>query len=165
VEHGFYLDDIQIERMVKSGTFLVPTLSAADTVLRQAQTDPHIHDHAVRAARELSEVHFASFARAHKAGVKIAMGSDTFGWDHGKSLIEAELLVRGGMTEGEAIVAGTSGAAACIGLGHKVGSIETNKLADLLVVEGDPLADIRILQNTDRLRAIMKDGKMVKNTL
>jgi imidazolonepropionase-like amidohydrolase len=105
--------------------------------------------------------------RALAAGVRIALGTDA-GYTnclHGQNAYELELFVQEGMTPMQAIVAATSTAAECVRLADAVGTLRRGFLADILLVEGDPLADISLLRQPERLRAIFKDGRAVKNSL
>ena len=102
-----------------------------------------------------------------KAGITIASGADSgtpFNL-HGENLKELELLVGIGLSPMEAIVSATRIAAETLGLGSRVGSIESGKLADLIVVEGDPLKDITVLQQKEKMVAVMKDGQFYKRSL
>lgn len=165
IEHGFYLEDSEIELMLKQGTYLVPTLSAAEAVIRQGAKDPNVHDWAVSNAKALLGDPRLGFGRALKAGVRIAMGSDIFGANHGDNLAELAAMVRHGMTPLQAIRAATCDAADLLDLGAEVGTLAAGKRADVVVVDGDPLADITILQDRARLRLIMRDGVIHKDTL
>lgn len=81
---------------------------------------------------------------------------------HGENALEFELLVNAGMTPMQAIVAGTRNSALALGpRGSDLGTLEKGKLADLIVVDGDPLKDIKVLQNQERLKIVMKGGKEV----
>jgi imidazolonepropionase-like amidohydrolase len=95
----------------------------------------------------------------------MALGTDLGSFGHGQNALELEYLVEAGMTPMQAIVAGTKMGAICMGLGDQVGMIKPGMLADLLIVDGDPLADIRILQDQNRFQMVMKDGVIYKNTL
>ena len=167
IEHGFYLTESDVERMAAQGTYLVPTLNCNYGILKVIERDPDagIHEQSVVVARQIIADHKASIQRAHQAGVKIAMGADAFGWDQGDSLHELMLLVDAGMSPMEAIVAGTRTGAELLGQEDRLGTIAPGKLADLLIVEGDPLADISLLRNKDNLRLIMQGGVVHKNTL
>jgi imidazolonepropionase-like amidohydrolase len=95
----------------------------------------------------------------------MAMGTDAGGFGHGQNAIELVYLVEAGMTSMQAIVAATSMAARCMGLGPEVGVLREGMLADLLVVDGNPLHDVSLLQDRARLRLIMKGGETIKDTL
>jgi len=166
IEHGIYLEDDVIEEMKRRGTYLVATLVAPLWVIRRAEGDPaSVPPYALRKAQEVKAAHVASFRRAVAAGVPIAMGTDTGVGPHGTNAEELALMVEGGMTPLAAIVATTKTAAECSRIGQLVGTLEPGKLADLLVVDGDPLADISVLQNRERLALIMKDGVVHTNRL
>jgi imidazolonepropionase-like amidohydrolase len=165
IEHGIYLEDDVIEEMKRRGTYLVATLVAPLWVQRRAEKDPAaIPPYALRKAQEVAEAHKRSFAEAVRRGVPIAMGTDTGVGPHGTNAEELERMCDGGLTPMQAIVATTKTAAECARFSD-LGTLERGKFADLLVVDGDPLADIRILQDKDKLVVIMKDGKAFKNTL
>lgn len=162
IEHGIYLDDEAIELMLQHGTFLVPTLLAPLAVL-EAGEKGGMPEYGVRKAREVAEIHSESVSKAHKAGVKIAMGTDAGVVPHGTNLRELSLMVNIGMTPMEAIVATTKTAAECLGWQDRVGTLEPGKLADVVVAKTDPLKDIRSLENTENIAVVMKDGKIVKD--
>jgi imidazolonepropionase-like amidohydrolase len=114
-------------------------------------------------AREAMNARQAAFEAALRYRVPIAMGTDCEGQDllpHGPNARELELFVRGGMTTHEAIIAGTSGAAKCIGLEREIGAVEPGRVADVIAVAGNPLADITELQ---RVQFVMKDGQVVRD--
>jgi imidazolonepropionase-like amidohydrolase len=112
----------------------------------------------VAKAREVVETHRASFAKAVEAGVKVAMGTDSGVTPHGRNLRELELMVEGGMTPMQAIVATSRSAAELMGLEDELGTLEAGKRADLVVVDGDPL-DVKTLDQ--RISAVYKDGEQV----
>ncbi len=162
IEHGVYLDDEAIELMLEHGTFLVPTMIAPLAVL-EAGEEGGMAEHAVRKARQVVEAQADSFRHAHKAGVKIAMGTDAGVLPHGTNLRELGLMVDAGMTPMEAIVATTRTAAECLGWQDRIGTVEAGKLADLVITKTDPLRDIRSLQDSDNILVVIKDGEMVKD--
>ena len=139
VEHGIYLDDEAIELMIHHGTYLVPTLIAPTGVARAAAAGARIPEASLRKAAEVTEIHRQSFAKAVKAGVKIAMGTDTGVTPHGENLDELSLMVAGGMNPLDVLVATTQSAADLLGLGGEIGSLTPGKRADLTVISGDPL--------------------------
>jgi imidazolonepropionase-like amidohydrolase len=164
IEHGIYLDDEAIELMLEKGTFLVPTLLAPVGVLEVGEKGG-MPDYGIRKAREVVDIHKESIARAHKAGVKIAMGTDSAVTPHGQNLRELGLMVDAGMSPMEAIVSSTSLAAECLGWDKRLGSLEQGKLADLIITNTDPLEDIRTLEDPDNIRLVMKDGVIYKDLL
>ena len=119
--------------------------------------------YALRKARDVMADHQASFRLAVERGVRIAMGTDTGVGPHGTNAEELDRMVEGGMTPMQAIVATTRTAAECARVAHLTGTLELGKRADLLGVEGDPLADIRILQHKDKLALIVRDGRVFKS--
>ncbi|MEW6086382.1 MAG: amidohydrolase family protein [Chloroflexota bacterium] len=161
IEHGIYLDDEAIELMLKHGTFLVPTLLAPLAVL-EAGEKGGMPEYGIRKSKEVIEIHSESIARAHKAGVKIAMGTDAGVMPHGTNLRELGLMVNIGMTPMESIVATTKIAAQCLGWDDEVGTLEAGKLADIVIAKMNPIQDIRSLENNDNIALVMKDGKVVK---
>jgi imidazolonepropionase-like amidohydrolase len=166
IEHGIYLDDEVIAEMKRRGTFLVPTLVAPIWVLRRAEKDPSsVLPQALRKTKEVMEDHRKSIARAIAAGVRVAMGTDSGVGEHGYNAEELERMVECGMTPMQAIVATTKTASECIHMAAEIGTLEAGKLADLLVVDGDPLADIRVLQDKERLSLIMQGGRVHKDAL
>jgi imidazolonepropionase-like amidohydrolase len=164
IEHGIFLDEEAIELMLKHGTYLVPTLLAPLAVL-EAGEKGGMPEYGVRKSREVVEIHSDSITRAHKAGVRIAMGTDAGVMPHGTNLRELGLMVNIGMTPMESIVSTTKIAAQCLGWEDQVGTIEAGKLADLLVVKTNPLQDIRSLEANDNIALVIKDGRAVKDQL
>lgn len=166
IEHGAALDDALIEQMARQGTWLVPTFTVLRKVLAIDAANPGaLPAYMAPKARTLIELQRESFPKALAAGVKIAMGTDGGGFGHGKNAGELAYMVEAGMSPMQAIVAATRMGAACMGLGNEVGQLKPGFFADLLVVDGDPLADVRVLEDRARLRLILKDGAQIKNTL
>jgi imidazolonepropionase-like amidohydrolase len=163
IEHGIYLDEEVVEEMKRRGTWLVPTLVAPLWVIRRAEKDPtSVPPYALRKARDVVADHQASFRLAVERGVRIAMGTDTGVGPHGTNAEELERMVDGGMSPMQAIVATTRSAAECTRIAHLTGTLEVGKRADVLGVDGDPLADIAVLQNQAKLALIMRDGQTFK---
>lgn len=162
IEHGIFIDDEAIELMLENGTFLVPTLLAPVAVLETA-AETGMPDTAVQKSKEVIHHHIESFAKAHKAGVKIAMGTDAGVMKHGTNLRELGLMADAGMTPMEAIIASTKTAAECLGWEQQVGTLETGKLADIIVVKGNPLEDIHSLAENSNIQVVIKGGKVEKD--
>jgi imidazolonepropionase-like amidohydrolase len=162
IEHGFHLDDEALQLAVDHGAFLVPTLVAIESILDHDQ-DGVMPDFVVRKARAEAGAHHEAFARAVAAGVRIAAGTDagTPFNPHSDLPRELQLMVRLGMSAGQAIAAATSQAAANLDLGHSVGTVEAGKVADLLLVDGDPTADIGALT---QVAAVMRAGRLVHDS-
>ncbi|MBT2217690.1 amidohydrolase family protein [Virgibacillus dakarensis] len=161
IEHGIFIDEEAIELMLENGTYLVPTLLAPVAVLETAE-QVGMPATAVQKSKEVIEQHKESFTKAYKAGVKIAMGTDAGVMKHGTNLRELGLMANSGMTPMETIVASTKTAAECLGWEDKLGTIEQGKLADIIVVKGNPLEDIDSLANNDTIQIVMKNGKIEK---
>jgi imidazolonepropionase-like amidohydrolase len=120
-------------------------------------------EYGIRKSKQVIHDHKASFTRAVQAGVKVAMGTDSGVGPHGENAEELALMVQGGMTPMQAIVATTRNAAELLKVGHELGTVEKGKLADLILVSGDPLQDITVLQNHDNIVLVMQGGTAVKN--
>jgi imidazolonepropionase-like amidohydrolase len=166
IEHGFFLDDEAIELMLEMKAYLVPTLSAPYQIIRGG-IKGGVPRFAVEKSKSVMKSHFQSVRRAYKSKIPIAMGTDAgtpFNC-HGENLKEMELLVKAGLTPMEAIVSTTQTASEVLGLEKKIGTLEKGKLADLIVVDGDPLDDISLLQKKDKMLVIMKEGCFYKSQL
>ncbi len=161
IDHGCYLDQEPelLDMMAARGIFFVPTFAVYDFHRKSPQ--PHVRER----ARDLEEHHIASLRRALAAGVKIAAGTDAGGHGHPPNAIEIACLVRAGMTPLQALRAATGWAAECIGREQDLGTIENGKLADLVVVAGDPLSDVAILQNPENIALVIKGGEIAVNRL
>jgi imidazolonepropionase-like amidohydrolase len=159
IEHGTYMTDEIMSLMKKKGTVYVPTLMAGMTVVEMANK-PGALPEIVRpkALRVGSQIEH-TFRKAYKAGVPIAMGTDTGVSQHGKNAKEFELMVQYGMPAMEAIRAGTISGAKLLRQEKDLGTIEKGKIADLVAVAGDPLQDIKLLQD---VKFVMKDGVVYK---
>lgn len=166
IEHGAALDEALIEQMLKQGTWLVPTFTVLRMIVAISEKTPQaLPEYMPRKARMLLEHQAESFRMALKAGIKIALGTDGGGFGHGHNAGELAYLVEAGMTPLQAISAATHMGATCMGLGEETGLLKAGMLADFLVVDGNPLRDVRILEEADRLQLIVKNGKTYKNTL
>ncbi len=166
IEHGIYIDDEAIAQMKQRGAFLVPTLVAPVWVLRHAERSPgSILPQSVRKTNEVMEDHKRNIGNAIKSGVRVAMGTDSGVGHHGSNPEELQLMCEAGMTPMQAIVASTKTASECVHMDRNVGTLEPGKLADLLLVDGDPLDDIGILRDKGRLALIMQGGRAHKREL
>src|SRR5947208_9833113 len=156
IEHGCYLDENprHLERMAERGIFFVPTLLVYEYHRRSPQ--PHVRER----AQVLLEHHVASIRRALEIGVKVVAGTDGDGHGHPANAGELECLVKSGMTPMQALQAATGWAAECCGKVAELGTVEPGKLADIVVVAGDPLADISVLRDPARIALVVKDGRV-----
>jgi imidazolonepropionase-like amidohydrolase len=160
IEHGTFMDDEALGLMKEHKTFYVPTLSAGRWVAERAQ-DATFFPALVRPkAASIGPQLQGTFARAVKAGVRILFGTDTGVSAHGDNAKEFRLMVEGGMQPIDAIKAATLLPARFMDVGDRLGSVEAGKLADLIAVNGDPLADISVLE---KVRFVMKEGKVFKD--
>ena len=161
IEHGCYLDlDHDLLRMMADKDMtLVPTLTVF--AHHSAEGNPV----AQVEAREFREHHIETVQQAMRLGVRVVAGTDAGGWFHGNNAVELDMLVDAGMTPMEAIVAGAGEAAACCGIDEELGVLAPGKLADLIVVDGNPLHDITVLQERERVRLVMKGGQVFRNLL
>lgn len=159
IEHGSFLDEEGARLMKTNGTYLVPTLSAAEGVERAAKTGVLKGLRAEKALAAAAAVRNAiKLAVAHK--VPIAFGTDAGVVPHGSNAHEFQLLVEwGGLSNMDALVAGTSSAAKLLGWDKNIGSLTAGKWADIVAVPGDPLKDIR---TTEKVVFVMKNGVVFK---
>jgi len=155
IEHGTFMDDEAMQLMKAKGTFYVPTITAGMWVYDKAQ-DPTFFPAVVRPkALSVGPQIAKTFAKAYKAGVPILFGTDTGVSDHGQNAREFRYMVEAGMPPMAAIQSATIATARFLGEEQRLGSVEAGKLADLIAVPGDPLADITALE---RVRFVMKGG-------
>jgi imidazolonepropionase-like amidohydrolase len=155
IEHGLDLDDAAIAQMLKQGTWYVPTLSVYYTDWAPADTPAGQRDR-LRAA-----VHEPSFKKAMKAGVKIAFGTDMGGIPWTEPIAqEFSRMVEFGMSPMDAIQSATSRAAALLDMEGKLGVVAPGAFADIIAVNGDPLRDIKTLEN---VQFVMKDGRVFRS--
>jgi imidazolonepropionase-like amidohydrolase len=161
IEHGSFLDEEGARMMAERGTFLVPTLMAAESVERAAKNGilkGHRADKAIAAATAMRKAIKLAVANH----VPIAFGTDSGVFPHGTNAREFFLLVEwGGLSQMQAIQSGSYNSAKLLGWDDRIGSLATGKLADIVAVEGDPLADITRMQHPV---FVMKNGVIYKNT-
>ena len=160
IEHGSFLDEEGAKMMAQRGTFLVPTLSAGESVERLVKAGQ------IKGLRAQKALAAASAMRngvriAVREGVPIALGTDAGVDPHGENAHEFVLMVEwGGMTPMQSIVAGTSNGAKLLGWDNRIGSLAAGKLADIVAVPGDPLRDIHVMEKAS---FVMKNGYVYKN--
>jgi len=163
IEHGFYLDDEALELALDHGTTLVPTLIAVNQIVNNGKSGA-MPDWVVEKAESESGHHRESFAAAVRSGMKVAAGTDagTPFNPHTYLPQELALMVDYGMRPMDAVVAATRNAAENLGLAPDVGTLGVGRLADIVVLDGDPSSDITAAA---RVRFVMKDGTVARDDL
>jgi len=159
IEHGTLLDDEAIALFKKHGTWLVPTLSAARFSAEKAKEADYFSALVRPKVIAMAAQSQAAFARAYKAGVKVAFGTDAGVFPHGENAKEFAYMVEAGVPALEAIRSATLSAATLLDESKSLGSIEPGYAADIVAVSGDPLRDITLLQ---KLTFVMKNGVVYK---
>jgi imidazolonepropionase-like amidohydrolase len=163
IEHGTYLDEEIADEMVRRNVFLVPTLSIMHSLATEGAAFG-AGALTLKKAMDLNKVASRALNVALRKGIRIASGTDFSGcppMHHGENALELSLMVRAGMPPLDAIVSGTHAAAEALGIGDWTGTLEVGKRADLLVVKGDPLANIDILRERERIRLVLKEGSVI----
>ncbi|MES2130379.1 MAG: amidohydrolase family protein [Pseudomonadota bacterium] len=159
IEHGTYMDDEAIALFKKTGAYYVPTISAGRYVADKAKEPDYFSPLVRPKAAAIGPLIQGTFARAYKAGVKIAFGTDAAVYPHGDNAKEFAYMVEAGMPALEAIRAATLSAAALLDQSARLGSVEPGYAADIVAVSGDPLKDIGVLQ---QVKFVMKEGVVYK---
>lgn len=158
IEHAIDMDDATLAEMARRGTYYVPTIDHNRYYADNAKNfgwDPKVVDR----LNDFIQRNLETARRAHKAGVRFAMGSDAVFTMFGQNTRELAWFVKAGLTPAEALGTATSNAADLLGMSDKLGAVAPGYFADLVAVEGDPLADINAaIQN---VRWVMKDGRVV----
>lgn len=159
IEHGTMMDESIFPLMKQYGTYLVPTIiagrSAADSAKKPGYYPPMVTKKALEIGPKIQN----TFAKAYKSGVKIAFGTDAGVYAHGQNWLEFKYMQEAGMPLIEAIQAATWNASDLMGTQSILGSIEKNKLADIIAVEGDPFSNI---DQMGKVQFVMKDGVVYK---
>ena len=166
IEHGTLMDQEALELFLVHKTFLVPTLSAIQSGMEHGKKGG-MPDYALQKCVAMVDDLRANFRRAAKAGVRIAMGTDagTPFNPHGRNAQELRRMVELGLTPMQAIQASTHSAATLLGLESEIGTVEAGKQADLLLVNGNPLDDISLLENPSAVESVIQAGRIVKASL
>jgi imidazolonepropionase-like amidohydrolase len=159
IEHGSYINDEDIHLMKQHDTYLVPTIWLGDWLIENYQKlglTPNV----VEKMKTVLPIARRNVAHAFQSGVKVAFGTDAAVYPHGMNAREFAVMVKLGMTPLGSIQAATVNAADLLGWSDQVGTLEAGKFADLIAVDGDPLADVRVLES---VKFVMKGGEVVKS--
>lgn len=157
IEHGTYMDDEAIALFKQYGTYYVPTITAGKAVGDSAKKTGYYPELVTPKALAVGPLIQSTFAKAYKAGVKIAFGTDAGVYAHGKNWLEFLYMSEVGMPVIETIQSATLNAADLLGVSDILGTIEKGKLADIVAVEGDPTTDVTVMS---KVVFVMKDGKV-----
>ncbi len=159
IEHGSYINEEDIQLMKQHGTYLVPTLYLGDWLLANYQ-NLGLTPNMVEKAKVVIPAARQNIGRAFQEGVKVAFGTDAAVYPHGQNAGEFAVMVKLGLTPLQSIQAATVNAADLIGWQEQVGTVEPGRFADLIAVNGDPLAAVHLLED---VRFVMKGGEVIKN--
>ena len=160
IEHGTFLDDEALEMMKQRGTYLVPTLMAVQGLQEQLDKGIYIPPAiALKARMAIAQIR-ATFQKALAKGVNIGLGTDAAVYPHGRNTEEFHQMVDLGMKPTDALKAGTSADAQLLGIADRLGTLEPNKIADIVAVPGNPVENIR---QTEHVIFVMKEGVIYKN--
>jgi imidazolonepropionase-like amidohydrolase len=159
IEHGSYINDEDIELMKQRGTYLVPTVFLQDWLFANYQHLGFTQSMTEKMNMVLP-IAKQNLAHAFKEGVKVAFGTDAAVYPHGMNAGEFATMVKMGLPPLVAIQAATVNAADLLGWSDRVGTLEPGKFADIVAVDGDPIADVSTLE---RVRFVMKGGEIIKN--
>jgi imidazolonepropionase-like amidohydrolase len=163
IEHGNLIDEETARLLARSGAYLVPTLVTYEALSEEGDAFG-VPENVIGKIDEARALGIRALRYAYEAGVKIASGSDLLGPLQDRKARELQIKTEV-MSPMESLVSATRTNAELFGLQDEIGTVEVGKLADLLVVERNPLEDIALLQDKNNLKLIMKAGKAVKNEL
>lgn len=170
IEHGFYLDEECIELMVKNDCYLVPTPAIMHASKLYFQGKEGVLPYLKEKTERSYEAHYRSLEMARKAHITVGVGCDflgdaAFGCPYSEATLELERLCVAGYTPMEVITMATKVNARLLQMEDQLGTLETGKLADVLLVEGKPDEDIRVLRRSDHVKLVVQDGRIVKNAM
>jgi imidazolonepropionase-like amidohydrolase len=163
IEHGNLIDEETAHLIARAGAYLVPTLVTYEALSEEGKGHG-VPDNVIRKIDEAREVGIRALRYAHEAGARIASGSDLLGPLQDRKARELEIKTEV-LSPMESLLSATKTNASLFGMQDEIGTLEEGKLADLLVVDGNPLEDIAVLQNKSDLKLIMKGGRAYKNEL
>jgi imidazolonepropionase-like amidohydrolase len=159
IEHGTFMDDKTMALMKQHGTYFVPTISAGRYVAEKAKVPGYFPEMVRVKAAAIGPLIQQTFARAYKAGVKIAFGTDAGVGMHGDNWQEFVFMTEAGMPAMTALHSATIESARLLGVSDSLGSLKVGKIADIVAVPGDPLQDIQLM---GKVSFVMKAGVIYK---
>ena len=170
IEHGFYLDEECIELMVKNDCYLVPTLAIMHASKLYFQGKEGVLPYLKEKTEKSYEAHYRSLEMARKSHITVGVGCDflgdaAFGCPYSEATLELERLCVAGYTPMEVITMATKVNARLLQMEDQLGTLESGKLADVLLVDGKPDEDIRVLRRSDHVKLVIQDGRIVKNAM
>src|SRR6516164_5989903 len=161
IEHSSLIDDEGIALAKEHGTYLVFDIYNDDYILQEGEKAGMLQE-SIEKEKKIGRLQRENFRKAFQAGAKIAFGTDAGVYPHGDNARQFGKMVEWGMKPLDAMQASTINAADLIGWSDKVGTLEKGHFADLIAVEGDPLSDVKILEN---VKFVMKGGAVVRNDI
>jgi imidazolonepropionase-like amidohydrolase len=167
IAHCDLMDEEAAQEVIRAGALCVPTFAIDYRLLQEGQR-LGVPEWGMRKIAELSDIHLENIKRAYRMGVKMATGTDFSGGvgRHGENAEEIEIFVeKVGMTPVEALIAATRNAATAAGLEGRAGVIDKGYLADLIVVDGNPLDDVKVLRDQSKVVLVLRDGTVLKDLL
>jgi imidazolonepropionase-like amidohydrolase len=162
IEHGSFLDEEGIDLLLAHGAYLVPTLAAFKTI--KYGKEGGVPEYTIEKVKYFQTAHTKNLKKAMAAGVNIIVGTDAgtpFNY-HGESAYELECLVENGFSEMQAIQSATKTAAEALMM-HDLGTLEKGKVADIVVIDGNPLDNIKIIQDVEKIKMVYKEGQLLSN--
>ena len=159
IEHGTFMDDAEMKLMKQHGTWYVPTIIAGKYVEEKAKIPGYYPPQVAAKALQVGPIIQGTAGRAYRAGVKIAFGTDAAVYPHGENAREFKYMVDAGMPPAYALQAATTHAAELLKKSKDLGTVEAGKYADIIAVDGDPLADITLMQ---KVGFVMKAGTVYR---
>ena len=170
IEHGFYLDEECIELMVKNDCYLVPTLAIMHASKLYFQGKEGVLPYLKEKTEKSYEAHYRSLEMARKAHITVGVGCDflgdaAFGCPYSEATLELERLCVAGYTPMEVITMATKVNARLLQMEDQLGTLESGRLSEVLLVDGKPDEDIRVLRRSDHVKLVIQDGRIVKNAM
>jgi imidazolonepropionase-like amidohydrolase len=160
IEHGSLIDDEGIRLMKEHGTFLVPTLYTLDFIIEEGASNG-VPEYAIEKAKSIAKQQRQRLSAAFHAGVRFAYGTDAAVFPHGRNARDFRILVEElDVSPLDAIRTATVNAAELMGIADQAGTLEPGKWADVIAVAGNPLENIRLLED---VRFVMKGGVVIKS--